>query len=212
MGRRRGDRRRAARPSAAGTPPRPQTGRRTTAAVPALGCRGSGTGLSSLATDLEEAIRSRCDIEADRAEPRATARNPILITLTVMLGLRLLLASFLEPYHTTFGQLLLAGIVGIGGLTIQASAGSAGTMGPSLARRRVLPVLDYGARAPLTRRDDDQVSITITNVRVKSLVVPPDCQDLVDGAARGERRGRVGGLLPEPQHHLRMPGPGHERA
>ncbi len=79
--------------------------------------RHGGAGLSSvlsaLAGDLEEAIRSRRDIEADRAEPRATARNLIVITLAVMLGLTLFFGSFLQPYHTALGQLLLAGIVAI---------------------------------------------------------------------------------------------------
>ena len=76
-----------------------------------LGARRRGNGLASvlqgLAESVAEDVTARRRIEADRAKPRATARNVTLITLSV-LTLLAFNGQFMAPYGTPLGQALLA--------------------------------------------------------------------------------------------------------
>lgn len=76
-----------------------------------LGARRRGNGLASvlqgLAESVAEDVTARRKIEADRAKPRATARNVTLITLSV-LTLLAFNGQFMAPYGTPLGQALLA--------------------------------------------------------------------------------------------------------
>ena len=76
-----------------------------------LGARRRGAGLASvlqgLAESVAEDVTARRKIEADRAKPRATARNVTLITLGV-LTLLAFNGQFMAPYGTPLGQAILA--------------------------------------------------------------------------------------------------------
>ena len=76
-----------------------------------LGARRRGGGLASVLQGLAESVAddvaARRQIEADRATPRATARNVTLITLGV-LALLAFDGPFMAPYATPLGQALLA--------------------------------------------------------------------------------------------------------
>ena len=75
-----------------------------------LGSTRRGAGLASVLNGLAETVaddvRIRRSIEADRAKPRSTARWITVITLGV-LGLLALNGSYISPYGTPLGQLIL---------------------------------------------------------------------------------------------------------
>ena len=75
-----------------------------------LGARRRGAGLANvlqgLAESVAEDVTARRKVEADRAKPRATARNVTLITLGV-LGFLAFNGQFMAPYGTPLGQALL---------------------------------------------------------------------------------------------------------
>lgn len=79
-----------------------------------LGARRRGAGLASvlhgLAESVAEDVTARRKIEADRAKPRATARNVTLITLGV-LGFLAFNGQFMAPYGTPLGQALLTALL-----------------------------------------------------------------------------------------------------
>jgi tight adherence protein B len=70
--------------------------------------RGAGlvAVLDGLAASVAEDVRTRRQIEADRAKPRATARAVTFITLGV-LALLALNRTYIEPYTSPLGQALL---------------------------------------------------------------------------------------------------------
>jgi len=76
-----------------------------------LGARRRGAGLASILESLAESVaadvRARRQIEADRAKPRATARWVTLITIGVLAVLALT-GSYIQPYSTPLGQVILA--------------------------------------------------------------------------------------------------------
>ena len=76
-----------------------------------LGARRRGAGLASILESLAESVaadvRARRQIEADRAKPRATARWVTLITVGVLAVLALT-GSYIEPYASPLGQVVLA--------------------------------------------------------------------------------------------------------
>jgi Flp pilus assembly protein TadB len=78
-----------------------------------LGHRRRGPGLAraltAVADSVAEEVAMRRRVEADRAKPRTTARAVTVITLGVV-GLGLLNRSYVAPYGTPLGQLVLAGI------------------------------------------------------------------------------------------------------
>jgi Flp pilus assembly protein TadB len=70
--------------------------------------RGAGlvSVLDGLAASVAEDVRTRRQIEADRAKPRSTARAVTFITLAV-LALLALNRTYVEPYTSPLGQALL---------------------------------------------------------------------------------------------------------
>jgi Flp pilus assembly protein TadB len=80
-----------------------------------LGARRRGAGVASVLESLAESVaadvRARRAIEADRAKPRATARWVTLITIGVLAVLALT-GSYITPYSTPFGQMILVLLLG----------------------------------------------------------------------------------------------------
>ena len=76
-----------------------------------LGATRRGAGLTAVLSDLAESVsaevRARQRIDSDRATHRTTARGVTLITL-VMLGGLALSGSYIAPYRTALGQMVLA--------------------------------------------------------------------------------------------------------
>ena len=81
------------------------------AAALILGAHRRGPGLAQildgLAATLAEEVVMRRKVEADRAKPRTTARWVTVITLAVV-SLAMLNRTYVEPYSTGLGQLVLA--------------------------------------------------------------------------------------------------------
>lgn len=81
------------------------------AAALVLAARRRGPGLArvltSVADSVAEEVVVRRKVEAERAKPRATARAVTLITLGVV-GVGALNGTYLAPYATGLGQLVLA--------------------------------------------------------------------------------------------------------
>lgn len=79
-----------------------------------LGARRRGAGLATVLEGLAESVaadvRARRQIEADRAKPRSTARWVTLISASVLVLLALS-GSYVEPYRTPVGQVILAGLL-----------------------------------------------------------------------------------------------------
>jgi Flp pilus assembly protein TadB len=79
-----------------------------------LGARRRGAGLASVLEGLAESVgadvRARRQVEADRAKPRATARWVTMISASV-LGLLAISGSYVEPYSTPLGQVLLIALL-----------------------------------------------------------------------------------------------------
>lgn len=80
------------------------------AAALILGSRKRGPGLAGMLTGLAESaaadVRARRQIEADRAKPRTIARLVTLLSAGALTVLALT-GSFLEPYRTPLGQVVL---------------------------------------------------------------------------------------------------------
>jgi hypothetical protein len=77
------------------------------------GGRGLAAVLADLAAHVEDQIRMRREVEADRAKPRSNVRTIVLLTLGLSGGLILFDRAYLAPYGTVTGQLALAGVVAI---------------------------------------------------------------------------------------------------
>ena len=75
-----------------------------------LGARRRGGGLASVLEGLAESVsadvRSRRQVEADRAKPRATARWVTLISASALLVLAVS-GDYVEPYGSPIGQVVL---------------------------------------------------------------------------------------------------------
>lgn len=75
-----------------------------------LGARRRGAGLANVLEGLAESVaadvRARRQVEADREKPRSTARWVTLISVSVLVLLALS-GSYVEPYHTPLGQVIL---------------------------------------------------------------------------------------------------------
>lgn len=82
------------------------------------GGRGLAAVLSDLALHVEDQIRMRRAVEADRAKPRSNVRTLVLLTLALSLGLIVFDRTYLAPYGTAAGQLALAGVVAIFGVAL----------------------------------------------------------------------------------------------
>jgi Flp pilus assembly protein TadB len=79
-----------------------------------LAAHRRGRGLARLLTDLaatvEEEVVMRRGVEADRAQPRTTARWVTYITIGVSSALVVFDRAYVAPFGTTTGQLVLAAI------------------------------------------------------------------------------------------------------
>jgi len=80
-----------------------------------LGAQRRGDGLATILEGLAESvaldIRARRQVEADAAKPRATARWVTIITAVVLVGL-FLTGTYVAPYKTGIGQLILLLLLG----------------------------------------------------------------------------------------------------
>ena len=76
--------------------------------------RGDGLSLilTGLAESVSDAVRTRRQLEADRAKPRAAARAISLISVVALLLLSLS-GEYLAPYGTVAGQLVLAALLSL---------------------------------------------------------------------------------------------------
>lgn len=79
-----------------------------------LGARRRGAGLASVLEGLAESVaadvRSRRQVEADRAKPRATARWVTLISVGVLVILAVS-GTYVEPYQSPLGQVVLVALL-----------------------------------------------------------------------------------------------------
>jgi Flp pilus assembly protein TadB len=79
-----------------------------------LGARRRGAGLASVLEGLAESVaadvRARREVEADRAKPRSTARWVTVISVSVLVVLAIS-GSYVAPYRSLFGQLLLVALL-----------------------------------------------------------------------------------------------------
>ena len=79
-----------------------------------LGARRRGAGLASVLEGLAESVaadvRSRRQVEADRAKPRATARWVTLISVGVLVILAVS-GTYVEPYQSPLGQVILMALL-----------------------------------------------------------------------------------------------------
>lgn len=86
------------------------------AAALILAAQRRGAGLSEvldgLATAVADDVRARRRIESERASARAAARYLTVIFAAMGIGLALLNPSYLEPYATPLGQLILLCCIG----------------------------------------------------------------------------------------------------
>lgn len=80
-----------------------------------LGAKRRGPGLASVLEALAESVsadvRARRQVEADRAKPRTTARWVTIITIGVLAVLAFT-GTYVDPYRSPFGQLLLSVLLG----------------------------------------------------------------------------------------------------
>lgn len=78
-----------------------------------FGGTGAPTTLLALASSLQDRIRVMREIAAERAKPRVVARQVTTIIAVVAVAAVVAGRSFLAPYGTAVGQVLLAGYVGL---------------------------------------------------------------------------------------------------
>ncbi|WP_263249577.1 type II secretion system F family protein [Saccharopolyspora rosea] len=83
-----------------------------------LRLRAGGRGLADLlhaqAEAQSEQVRTRRQVEADRAKPRTTVRCLIAIVAVMLAGLFLFAGHYLTPFSTLTGQIVLAVLTAIG--------------------------------------------------------------------------------------------------
>ena len=77
------------------------------------GGRGLAQVLSGLAGTVDDQVRMRREVEADRARYRSNARTIVLLFVGMSAGMLLFAHPFLAPYGTSGGQLALALVVGV---------------------------------------------------------------------------------------------------
>lgn len=107
-----------------------------------LGARRRGPGLAAVLESLAESVaadvRARRQIEADRAKPRTIARWVTIITVGV-LGVLAFTGSYVAPYKTPVGQVILAMLLAAYvGVLIWMKRMSAGTSLPRFIGQKAL--------------------------------------------------------------------------
>jgi hypothetical protein len=96
--------------------------------------------LSTLAKQARDEVAMRREAEADRSSLRTQTRGVTAIALVLPLGLMTLNHSYLHPYGTARGQLVLTGIIGLYALALVWIG--------RLTRPRVIPSLLDSRRVP----------------------------------------------------------------
>lgn len=75
------------------------------------GGMGASQTLEALSDSIQERLRARREIEAERSKPRVVVQQITLIT-AVVLGIALVVGGdFFDPYRTATGQLILAALI-----------------------------------------------------------------------------------------------------
>lgn len=82
------------------------------------GGRGLAQLLMGLVVNVDDQIRMRREVEADRAKPRSNVRTLVILTLGMSTAMILFARGFLAPYGTMQGQFALAGVVGVFGAAL----------------------------------------------------------------------------------------------
>ena len=87
-----------------------------------LNSRLRGPGLREVLTSLSESARAELDmrqrVSAGRRSTRRSVQIVVGVTLAFVLGLRILNPSYVEPYGTAFGQVMLLVVIAIFGAGI----------------------------------------------------------------------------------------------
>jgi Flp pilus assembly protein TadB len=76
------------------------------------GGRGLATVLLNLAADVDDQVRMRRNIRAERAKPMNSIRGLVILTVVVWVLSALFLREYMSPYSSPDGQLALVVIVG----------------------------------------------------------------------------------------------------
>jgi len=75
------------------------------------GGRGLATVLQNLATDVDDQVRMRRQIKAERAKPMSSIRALVILTVLVWAASAVFLREYMAPYSSPDGQLALVVIV-----------------------------------------------------------------------------------------------------
>ncbi|MFD0332180.1 type II secretion system F family protein [Streptacidiphilus monticola] len=167
--------------------------------------RGAGLGraLTDLARSVSEEVLMRRKVEADRAKPRANARWITAFCLIVF-GLSFFSGSYAAPYHTWYGQLVMAAFAA-GFIALLVWMRRMANLTPT---PRFLSAADRtGAPAPAPARAPAQAQAAASSV---SEGVSGDRRGSgAAGRRRGRRRSGDGGgrPVPRPPRRRRRPGP-----
>jgi tight adherence protein B len=76
------------------------------------GGRGLATVLVNLASDVDDQVRMRRQIKAERARPMSSIRGLVILTVAVWVLSAVFLREYMSPYSSPDGQLALVVIVG----------------------------------------------------------------------------------------------------
>jgi tight adherence protein B len=76
------------------------------------GGRGLATVLVNLASDVDDQVRMRRQIKAERAKPMSSIRGLVILTLVVWVLSAVFLRQYMAPYSSPGGQIALVVIVG----------------------------------------------------------------------------------------------------
>ena len=82
------------------------------------GGRGLAQVLSGLAATVDDQVRMRREVEADRAKYRSNARTIVLLFVGMSAGMLVFARTFLAPYGTPVGQVALAVVVAVFGAAL----------------------------------------------------------------------------------------------
>lgn len=77
------------------------------------GGRGLAAVLGDLSAHVDDQIRMRREVEADRAKPRSNVRTIVVLTLGLSTGIMVFARAYVAPYGTLEGQFALAGVAAI---------------------------------------------------------------------------------------------------
>jgi len=82
------------------------------------GGEGLARVLTGVAVNVDDQIRMRREVEADRAKPRSNVRTLVILTVGMSTAMILFARGFLAPYGTVTGQFALAGVVAMFGTAL----------------------------------------------------------------------------------------------